>query len=97
MLEGASDGEERADERFIEHELVGGIFGKLAGARPGTLEWNARVNVIRDLISRHIESEYRTLYPQLAQRLDEQGLADMGERFELARQKLLMLERAKAA
>ena len=95
MLEGS--GGDRADERFIEHELVGGLFDRLATARAGSLEWNARVNVIRDLISRHIESEYRILFPQLARRFDVQELATMGERFRLARDKLLMLERAKAA
>ena len=94
VLEGQG---ERADERFIEHELVGGLFDRLATARPGSLEWNARVNVIRDLITRHIESEYEHLFPQLARRCGEQELRDLGERFRLARDKLLMLERAKAA
>jgi len=95
MLEGG--GGDRADERFIEHELVGGLFDRLATARAGSLEWNARVNVIRDLISRHIETEYRVLFPQLARRFDARELASMGERFRLARDKLMMLERAKAA
>jgi hemerythrin superfamily protein len=96
-LEGHTDAGARADERFIEHELVGGLFDKLLAARPGTLEWNARLNVIRDLISRHIESEYRVLFPQLTREYDDEALREMGERFRLAHEKLLMLERAKAA
>ena len=97
VLEGAADPAGRADERFIEHEVVGTLFEKLTAARPGTLEWNARVNVIRDMISRHIDSEYRQLFPQLERQLGEQELREMGERFRLAREKLLMLEQAKAA
>ena len=96
-LEGNADSGARADERFIEHELVGGLFDKLIAARPETLEWNARLNVIRDLISRHIESEQRVLFAQLGDLFDAQALREMGERFTLARDKLLLLERAKAA
>lgn len=97
VLEGAADSGARADERFIEHELVGGLFDKLLGARPGTLEWSARLNVIRDLMSRHIDAEHRVLLAQLARHFDAAALREMGERFRSARDKLLMLERAKAA
>lgn len=96
-LEGGTPPADRADERFIEHEVVGGLFDRLAQARPGTLEWKARLNVTRDLIERHIESEYRNLFPQLGQRFDAKALATLGENFVSARDKLLMLEQAKAA
>src|SRR5688572_25892685 len=48
---------EKADERFIEHELVGELFNKLSRLKTGTREWNARLAVVRDLIQRHIQSE----------------------------------------
>lgn len=96
MLESVQSSE-RADERFIEHELVGGLFEKLAATRPGTLEWHARLNVVRDLIVRHIETEQAEMFPRLARRLDEEGLRAAGERFRLAHRKLAMLERLKAA
>jgi Hemerythrin HHE cation binding domain len=99
-LEGAEAAVEvktRADERFIEHELVESLFEKLARSRPGTLEWHARLNVARELIMRHIGTEHATLFAQLAGRFDAAGLREMGQRFELARQKLTMLEEAKAA
>ena len=88
---------ERADERFIEHELVGGLFDKLGQARPGSLEWNARLNVVRDLIIHHIDGEHSDVFARLGKRYDAAQLAEMGERFRLVRQKLEMLERAKAA
>jgi hypothetical protein len=88
---------ERADERFIEHELVGGLFDKLGQARPGSLEWNARLNVIRDLIIHHIDGEHADMFARLSRRFDADGLAELGERFRLVRQKLEMLEQAKAA
>ena len=87
----------RADERFIEHELVESLFEKLSRSRPGSLEWHARLNVSRDLIMRHIETEHEAMFAQLAGRFDAAGLREMGQCFELARQKLTMLEEAKAA
>ena len=99
-LESAEAGAEsktRADERFIEHELVEGLFEKLSRSRPGSLEWHARLNVARALITRHIEAEHEAMFAQLAGCFDAAGLREMGRRFELARAKLTMLEEAKAA
>lgn len=96
MLESVQSSE-RADERFIEHEVVGGLFEKLARTRPATREWHARLNVVRDLIVRHIETEQAEMFPRLARQLDEEGLREAGERFRSAHRKLEMLERLKAA
>ena len=99
-LEGAEPSVEsktRADERFIEHELVEGLFEKLSRCRPGSLEWHARINVARSLVMRHIETEHDEMFAQLAQHFDAAALAEMGRRFELARDKLRLLEEAKAA
>ena len=89
--------EPHSDERFVEHELVEGLFDKLARLRPGTHEWRARLNVTRDLIARHIENEHVDLFTRLARHYDAEQLAEMGQRFELAREKLSLLEEAKAA
>jgi hemerythrin superfamily protein len=88
---------ERADERFIEHELVGGLFDKLGQARPGSLEWSARLNVVRDLIVHHIDSEHADMFARLSKRFDAPALAELGDRFRLVQQKLELLEQAKAA
>ena len=96
-LEGVQGPGGRADERFVEHELVGGLFDKLAQVGAGTLEWNARLNVARELIARHIETEYRDLFPLLGGRFGVEALAGMGARFRQARDMLLVCEEAKAA
>jgi hemerythrin-like domain-containing protein len=97
-LEGLQGGAStRADERFVEHELVESLFDKLSRSRAGTREWRARVNVAGDLIARHIESEHQELFARLATRFDASRLADLAQRYELARDKLALLEEAKAA
>lgn len=95
--EGLTGRKSSADERFIEHELVEELFQKLTRSRPGSLEWKARINVARELIARHIESEHEEMFGRLAQNFDEASLREIGHRFALAREKLQMLEDAKAA
>jgi hemerythrin-like domain-containing protein len=95
--EGMTGARSHADERFIEHELVEEIFQKLTRSRPGSLEWRARINVARELIARHIESEHDELFARLARNFDEASRREIGHRFSLAREKLRMLEEAKAA
>ena len=97
-VEAANDSKgSRADERFVEHELVEGLFDKLSRSRPGTLEWHARINVAGELIRRHIETEHADTFTALGIRFDAEQLAEIGRRFVLARDKLTMLEEAKAA
>lgn len=99
-LEGAdvaANSATRADERFVEHELVESVFAKMSVARPRSPEWSARLNVVRDLIARHVDSEQDQTFALLAQRFDSQELCELGRRFELARDKLTLLEEAKAA
>jgi hypothetical protein len=96
-IEAANDSSSRADERFVEHELVEGLFDKLSRSRPGTLEWNARLNVARELILRHIDTEYADTFAALEERFGQDQLEELGRRFQLAREKLTMLEEAKAA
>jgi hypothetical protein len=94
--EAALDSKSHADERFIEHELVEGLFDKLSRSRPGTLEWTARLNVARELIERHIETEHEEMFARLERHFDAQARLEMGHRFVFAREKLVKLE-AKAA
>jgi len=95
-LEGAAPALE-ADKRFVEHQLMEALFEKLAHARAGTLEWQARVHVLRDLITRHVETEEGGLFLNLSERYSAEELADMEGNFMLARDKLSLLEEAKRA
>jgi hypothetical protein len=95
--EAASDSRTLADERFVEHELVEGLFEKLSRASPGSLEWSARLNVARELVARHLEKEHGEMFPLLGERFSPGELRELGRRFELAREKLTFLEDVKAA
>jgi hemerythrin superfamily protein len=96
-VESETPADSRADERFVEHELVEGLFEQLSHGRIGTLEWTSRITVVRELILRHIETEHDEMFPQLERRFDAARLAELGRHFQMARDKLTMLEEAKAA
>jgi hemerythrin superfamily protein len=96
-LESVEAANDRADERFVEHELIDGLFDKLETTEPASVQWQARLNVARELIMRHIETEHEQMMVLLTQRFDAAGLVELGERFEMARDKLTLLEEAKAA
>jgi len=86
-----------ADDRFVEHELVEAMFQKLSQCRHGTHEWQARVNVLRDVMTRHVESEEGGLFVNLVERYSAPELLELGTQFMLARDELSMLEEAKKA
>jgi hypothetical protein len=93
----AAGGRTEVDARFVEHELVEGLFDQLAHGRPGTQDWQARLDVIRYLIARHIETEHDDMLVRLTERFDATALREMGHRFDLTGDKLTMLEEIKAA
>jgi len=86
-----------ANARFIEHELIEGLFERLEHGRLGTLEWRARLRVACELIGRHIEHEQEDLFVRLERQLDAGALRLMAEEFERERQRLARLEVPKAA
>jgi hypothetical protein len=99
-LDGAAPDPEagiRADERFAAHKRVEGLFDRLARARPGTLEWKARLDAAGAPIARHFGAQHQELCARLAREFDVARLHELGCRYELAREKLTLLEQAKAA
>ena len=87
----------RADDRFAEHELVEAMFDKLACLTPRMHEWQARLDVLLSLLQRHVDTDHFEMFPRLAERFDAAQLAELGEQFALARDKLTLLEELKAA
>ena len=96
-VETASDSETRTDKRFAEHERVQALFYRLARSRPGTPDWHTRLDAVREVIVRQIDHEHTEIFAQLAKSFDEAELRRMGRQFNLIREKLTLLEQAKAA
>lgn len=96
-VESAGKPDSDAGRRFVEHELIEGVFERLAHGKSATPEWNARLEVARELVMRRVEAERDVLFPALARRFDAATLEEMARQFESACAKLTVLEEAKAA
>lgn len=98
-LEGvqATSSSSDASMRFFEHRRADRHFERVLRHRAGTRGWIDALDALRNFIARHVATEEEDTFIQLAGRLDQVGLCEMGRRFQLARTKLRMLEDAKAA
>ena len=85
-----------AEERLVEHKRIDAMFDRLHAAKPGTITWRARLIVVREMILHHLESE-GDLALRLEKVLSLEILDDLSANYELVRDKLSVLEDAKAA
>ena len=87
----------RADDAGVEHEVIEGLLDKLLRTRPSTDEWKARVRVFTDLLTRHFHDEQSEVFALLGEHFDPARLEALGAQYVETRDKLVMLEEAKAA
>ena len=86
----------QAEERLVGHKKIDFMFDRMQSARPGSITWRARLFVAREMMLQFLESE-SDLAMRLEERLSIEALDDIAANYELARDKLLVLEAAKAA
>jgi hypothetical protein len=91
-----SEHSDSADERLIGHEVLQCLFERISQTLPRTTQWFSRLDVIASLIRRRIEDERAELFSALARDLDPDVLSIMSRDFGLVREKIAMLEQAKA-
>jgi Hemerythrin HHE cation binding domain len=91
-----ADHSDSANERLLEHELLQCFFERLSHTRPGTAQWFARLDIVAKLMRRHMEEERNELFSRLERDFKAEDLSGMGRDFGLAREKITMLEQAKA-
>ena len=85
-----------AEDRLVENKRLDALFGKMSRTRPGSLAWHARLDVARQTIKRHLENE-SGLALRLESRLSIEALHNLSDQYQLVREKLSVLEEAKAA
>ncbi|HEY2629401.1 MAG TPA: hemerythrin domain-containing protein [Usitatibacter sp.] len=95
--QGDAEQADDANERLLEHELLQCFFERLSHSRPGTAQWVARLDIVAKLMRRHMEEERDLLFSRLERDFKAEDLSGMGRDFGLAREKISMLEQAKAS
>jgi hypothetical protein len=86
----------QAEERLVEHKRIDAMFDRMQNAKPGSITWRARLVVLREMMLRHLESE-GDLALRLEAVLPVDALDELSASYELVRDKLAVLELAKAA
>lgn len=87
----------RADDAGIEHEVIEGLLDKVLRTRPSTDEWKARVRVFTAMLKRHFRTEEDEVFALMGEHFDAARLEALGAQYLETRDKLVMLEEAKAA
>ncbi len=85
-----------ADDRLVANKRIDAMFDRLSSTRPGSLTWHVRLDIVRQAIEQHLETE-SGLGLRLESRLSIEALHDLSDQYQLVRDKLSVLEDAKAA
>lgn len=86
-----------ADDSLVAHEVVEGLLDKLLRTKPSADEWKARLRVFTELLEHHFREEQGEMFALLGEHFDSDRLETLGAQFLDTRDKLVMLEEAKAA
>jgi hypothetical protein len=92
----SADASAHAEERLVGHKRIDFMFDRMLSARPGSITWRARLFVAREMMLQFLESE-TDLAMRLEEKLPIEALDELAANYELARDKLQVLEAAKAA
>jgi iron-sulfur cluster repair protein YtfE (RIC family) len=78
---GTKHAEELVLQAFEEHHVVDLLLAETPDVDPEAENFDAKMNVLRELVSHHIEEEERDLF-KLASKLDDEDAEELGRRLE---------------
>jgi hemerythrin-like domain-containing protein len=75
-------------EAYEEHANVKSMLAKLEATDPGDDTYNAKLQVLTELVKHHVKEEETEMFKQARQLLEKAELADLGARLETAKKQL---------
>lgn len=76
-------------EAYEEHANVKGMLAKLEALDPGDETYNAKLQVLSELVKHHVKEEETEMFKQARQLLDKAELEDLGKQIEAAKKAML--------
>lgn len=76
-------------EAYEEHANVKGMLSKLEVLEPSDETYNAKLQVLSDLVKHHVKEEQTEMFKQARELLTESELKDLGEAMLAAKERLL--------
>lgn len=75
-------------EAYEEHANVKAMLGKLEGLEPSDETYNAKLQVLSELVKHHVKEEETEMFKQARQLLSESELEELGKRMQAAKSKI---------
>ena len=75
-------------EAYEEHANVKAMIGKLEGLAPSDETYNAKLQVLMELVKHHVKEEETEMFKQARQLLSESDLEELGEQMKAAKSKI---------
>ena len=84
------DGEAKQEvlEAYEEHANVKGMIEKLEETDPADETYNAKLQVLGELVKHHVHEEEHKMFPEARQLLDKSELEDLGAKLAQAKERL---------
>lgn len=76
-------------EAYEEHANIAGMLEKLAVTAPTDESYNAKLQVLGELVKHHVKEEEHEMFKQARELLSESELKELGERIEREKQQLV--------
>lgn len=90
----AKDAHDIANEGFVEHSLLDELLGRLTRGASNTDTWKAEAKVLYEVLHHHVDEEQSDMYADLGQAFTSAELVTMGEKFVVAKARLLKIKKA---
>lgn len=74
-------------EAYQEHHLVDVLLAELEDTKVNDETWKAKLTVLKESLSHHIEEEENEIFPRAEEKLGEEKLNAIGEQIKAAKQK----------
>ena len=89
------DSEERDEvlEAYEEHANVKSMLEKLGSLEPTDETYNAKLQVLTELVKHHVKEEETELFKQAREVLDDSQLEELGAQMEAAKEELIASQR----
>jgi hemerythrin-like domain-containing protein len=82
VLEQREEARMKAFEGFTEHHAANAVLRELAKTEPDDERWDARLQVLRELIEHHIEEEEQEMFEKARSVLSSEDAQEIAQRFE---------------
>ncbi|MDQ2681698.1 MAG: hemerythrin domain-containing protein [Candidatus Eremiobacteraeota bacterium] len=76
-------------EAYEEHANVKAMLEKIAALDPTDETYNAKLQVMGELVKHHVKEEEGEMFPQAHKLMDESELKDLGEKISAAKDRML--------